>query len=333
LGYDQESLIELPVRGDMGKEFDVFKNDLLQLQGVTGVSAGGDNLIKVGGGITGFQWPGKGPDEDFPVNVTWVHYDWVKTADLTMAEGRDFSPEYGTDSLACLINETAARRMRLEQPVGTRLGDNSYIIGVVKDFVFNDPTSDPEPLVIYLDKSQIRHIFVRFQNNNEWQERLAQIEQIFEADFPTYPFEIHFIGDEYQKRFDAIRSIRGMAIIFSGLAIFIACLGLIGLSAYVAERRKKEVGVRKVLGATISNISLALSVDFLKPVLLSFVLAAPLAGWLLDTGLDNIDYRIELSWWIFVLAGGLAFFLALLMVSYHAIKASTANPVESLRTE
>ncbi|MEQ8532072.1 MAG: FtsX-like permease family protein, partial [Imperialibacter sp.] len=123
------------------------------------------------------------------------------------------------------------------------------------------------------------------------------------------------------------------AILFSGLAIFIACLGLIGLSAYVAERRKKEVGIRKVLGATISNISIALSVDFLKPVFLSFLLAAPLAGWLFDTGLNDIDYRIELSWWIFALAGGLALSLALLMVSYHAIKASTANPVESLRTE
>ena len=126
---------------------------------------------------------------------------------------------------------------------------------------------------------------------------------------------------------------RGMATLFSGLAIFIACLGLIGLSAYVAERRKKEVGIRKVLGATISNISIALSLDFLKPVFLSFLLAAPLAGWLLDTGLDNIDYRIELSWWIFALAGGLVLLLACLMVSYHAIKASTANPVESLRRE
>ncbi|WOK07534.1 ABC transporter permease [Imperialibacter roseus] len=333
LGYDQETLIELPMRGDMGKAFEVFKNDLLQLQGVTGVSAGGDNLIKVGGGVTGFQWPGKGPDEDFPVNITSVHYDWIKTTGLTMAEGRDFSPEYGTDSLACLINETAVRRMRLEQPVGTHLGEKSYIVGVVKDFVFNDPTSDPEPLVIYLGTNQIRHIFIRFENDHDWQQRLGQIEQIFEGYFPAYPFEVHFTKDEYQKRFEVIRSMRGIAILFSGLAIFIACLGLIGLSAYVAERRKKEVGIRKVLGATISNISIALSLDFLKPVFLSFLLAAPLAGWLLDTGLDNIDYRIELSWWIFALAGGVAFTLACLMVSYHAIKASTANPVESLRRE
>jgi putative ABC transport system permease protein len=333
LGYDQENLIELPVRGDMGKDFDLFKNDLLQLRGVTAVSAGGDNLIRVGGGLTGFQWPGKGPDEDFPVNITWVHYDWIKAAGLAMAGGRDFSPAFGTDSLACLINETAARRMRLEQPVGTHLGDNSYVVGVVKDFVFNDPTSEPEPLVIFLGTNQIKHIFVRFQNDQSWQERLAQIENIYGSYFPTYPFEIHFIKDEYQKRFEVIRSMRGMATLFSGLAIFIASLGLIGLSAFVAERRKKEVGIRKVLGATIPNISIALSVDFLRPVILSFLLAAPLAGWLLDMGLDDIDYRIELSWWIFALAGGLALLLACLMVSYHAIKASTANPVESLRTE
>lgn len=333
LGYDQENLIELPVRGDMAKAFDLFKNDLLQVQGVTAVSAGGDNLIRVGGGLTGFQWPGKGPDEDFPINITWVHYDWIKAAGLAMADGRDFSPAFGADSLACLVNETAARRMRLEQPVGTHLGDNNYIVGVVKDFVYNDPTSDPEPLVIYLGTNRISHIFVRFQNDQDWQKRIGQIEEIFGSYFPTYPFEMHFTKDEYQKRFEVIRSMRGMAILFSGLAIFIACLGLIGLSAYVAERRKKEVGIRKVLGATISNISIALSVDFLKPVFLSFLLAAPLAGWLFDTGLDDIDYRIELSWWIFALAGGLALSLALLMVSYHAIKASTANPVESLRTE
>jgi putative ABC transport system permease protein len=333
LGYDQENLIELPVRGDMGKDFDPFKNDLLQLQGVTAVSAGGDNLIRVGGGLTGFQWPGKGPDEDFPINITWVHYDWTKAAGLAMADGRDFSPAFGTDSLACLINETAARRMRLEQPVGTRLGDNSYVIGVVKDFVFNDPTSEPEPLVIFLGTNQIKHIFVRFQNDQSWEVRLGQIENIYGSYFSTYPFEIHFIKDEYQKRFEVIRSMRGMATLFSGLAIFIASLGLIGLSAFVAERRRKEVGIRKVLGATIPNISIALSVDFLKPVVLSFLLAAPLAGRLLDMGLDEIDYRIELSWWIFALAGGLALLLACLMVSYHAIKASTANPVESLRTE
>jgi putative ABC transport system permease protein len=332
LGYEQENLIEIPAQGDLSQQFDVVKNDLLQIPGVKSVSTGSDNLLRMGGGITGFKWPGKDPEQDFPITLTWVGYDWAKTAGLTMVEGREFSPEFGGDSLACIINQTAARRMGLEEPVGTLVGDNNHIIGVVEDFVYNDPTSDTRPMIIYLGKN-LGHFFVRFQNDENWQQRLATIEEVVGGHNPGYPLDIHFTKEEYQRSFNQARSVGEMITIFSGLAIFIASLGLVGLSAFVAEQRKKEIGVRKILGATVRSIGLSLSVDFLKPVAISFVLAAPLAAWVMEKALDNLDYHIELSWWIFAAAGTIAVIIALLTVSYHAIRAALANPVDSIRTE
>lgn len=332
LGYEQENLVEIPARGDMGQRFEVVKNDLLKIPGVKSVSAGSDNLLRMGGGLTGFQWPGKDPEQDFPITVTWVHYDWAKTAGLNIVEGRDFSREYGSDSLACLINQTAANRMGLEEPIGTVLGDNNHLIGVVEDFVYNNPTSKPKPMVTFLGQN-MSHFFIRFQNDESWQERLTQIEEVIKTHNPSYPVDIHFTKEEYQRSFDQARSVGEMTTMFSVLAIFIACLGLVGLSAFVAEQRKKEIGIRKVLGATVSNISFALSGDFLKPVLLSFILAAPLAAWAMKKALFSMDYHIELSWWMFALAGVFAIVIALFTVSFHAIRAAQANPVNSLRSE
>lgn len=333
LGYEQENLIEIPAQGDMGQRYEVVKHDLLQLPGVSSVSAGTDNLLRMGGGITGFQWPGKTPEQDFNITVTWVHYDWVETAGLSMAEGRDFSPEFGSDSLACLLNEAAVKQMQLKEPIGTVVGGNSTVIGVVKDFVYNNPNSAPHPMVAFLGKQGLSHFFVRFQNDQDWRQRLAQIEQVVKTHNPDYPFEFHFTKDEYQRSFDEMRAGGHMTTLFSGLAIFIACLGLVGLSAFVAEQRKKEIGIRKVLGATVSHVSFSLSRDFFQPVAWAFILAAPVAGWAMQQMLDGADYRIELSWWIFALAGVLALIIAMLTVGFQSVKAALANPVDSLRNE
>ncbi|MEQ9439764.1 MAG: permease prefix domain 2-containing transporter [Cyclobacteriaceae bacterium] len=333
LGYDQENLIEITAQGDMSQRFDLVKHDLLQLPGVSSVSAGTDNLLRMGGGLTGFQWPGKTPDQDFGITVTWVNYDWVETAGLSLIEGRDFSTAYSSDSSACLLNEAAVERMGLEDPVGTMVGDNNTVIGVVKDFIYNSPTVDPHPMVVFFRKGNLNHFFVRFQNDQQWRDRLAQIEQVVKTHNPDYPVEFHFTKDEYQRNFDEMQAGGQMATLFSGLAIFIACLGLVGLSAFVAEQRKKEIGIRKVLGATVPHISFSLSHDFFQPVLWAFILAAPVAGWAMQQMLNEIDYHIELSWWMFALAGVLALIIAMLTVGFQSVKAALANPVDSLRNE
>ncbi len=333
IGYSQDNLVDISARGDLKNKFDVVKNELLQIPGVKNISAGTDNLVRFGGAFNGLEWPGKTDDQDFFITSTQVQYNWVKTAGFIMAEGRDFSPEYGADSSACLINEAAAKRMHLKEPIaGTKLGSNR-VIGVVKDFVFNHPFSSTEPMIIYLGKKEMNHFFVRINNDAKWKDCLAQIENAVKKINPNMPFEFQFTKETYQQNFKEISSAGQMVNVFGGMAIFISCLGLFGLSGFLAERRSKEVSIRKVLGATVSSIWFTLSKDFLKPVIVAFVIAAPIAGWAMQKGLSLMDYHIDLSWWIFALAAVVAVVVALITVSFNGIKAAIANPVKHLKME
>jgi hypothetical protein len=333
IGYNSDNLIEIPARSELQSKFGIVKNELLKIPGVKTVSAGNDNLIRFGGAFNGLEWPGKTEDQDFFITSTGVQYDWIKAVGLTLSEGRDFSVEYGADSLSCLINEAAARRMRLKAPVtGTKLGNNT-VIGVVKDFVYNNPSSNVEPMIIFLNTGSINHFFVRIENNENWKNCTAQIETAVKKIDPNIPFEFHFTKEEYQAKFTDIQSISKMANIFGGMAIIISCLGLFGLSSFLAERRSKELSVRKVLGASVKSIWFTLSKDFLKPVFIAFIIAAPLAGLVMQKVLSMLDYHIQLAWWMFVLAGVLAMFIAVITVSYNGIKAALTNPIKNLRTE
>ncbi len=337
IGYEQEHLIDIPARGDMSGKYEALKNELSQISGVKSVSAGSDDLVQFGSNTSDIEWPGKTADQDFLVSVTSVQHSWTQTAGLKLVEGRDFNPASPSDTLCCLLNETAVRRMGLgDKAIGTVLRDDTTItvIGVVQDFVFNDPFSKPEPMIVYLGRpTWMNYFFVRFQNDDHWRETLAQVEQATKRVNPAYPFEFRFTKDEYQKGFQGVRSTSQMGYIFGGMAIFISCLGLFGLSAFVAERRKKEIGVRKVLGATVANVWLNMSGEFLRPVFWGFLLAAPLAGFAMSKLLATLEYRIELSWWMFAAAGLIAFAIALLTVSFQSVRAALANPVQSLRSE
>jgi ABC-type antimicrobial peptide transport system permease subunit len=333
IGYNSDNLIEIPARSELQSKFGIVKNELLKIPGVKNVSAGNDDLIRFGGAFNGLEWPGKTEDQDFFITSTSVQYDWIKTVGLTLSEGRDFSLEYGADSVSCLINEAAARRMGLKDPIiGTKLGKNP-IIGVVKDFVYNNPSSNVEPMIIFLNTGSINHFFVRIANNENWKNCTSQIESVVKKIDPNIPFEFHFTKEEYQAKFTDIQSIGKMANIFGGMAIIISCLGLFGLSSFLAERRSKELSVRKVLGASVKSIWFTLSKDFLKPVFIAFIISAPLAGLVMQKALSILDYHIQLAWWMFVLAGGLAVLVALITVSFNGIKAALANPIKNLRTE
>ena len=333
IGYNTDNLIEIPAHSELQSKFSLVKNELLKIPGVINISAGNDNLIRFGGVFNGLEWPGKTKDQDFFITSTSVQYNWTKTVGLTLSEGRDFSNEYGADSLSCLINESAVRRMGLKAPViGIKLGDKT-VIGVVKDFVFNNLSSNIEPMIIFLNTGSINHFFVRIANNDDWKNCTAQIETAFRKIDPNTPFEFHFTKEEHQAKLNDIQSISKMANIFGGMAIFISCLGLFGLSSFLAERRSKELSVRKVLGASVKSIWFTLSKDFLKPVLIAFIIAAPLAGLVMQKVLSMLDYHIQLAGWMFVLAGVLAMFIAVITVSYNGLKAALANPIKNLRTE
>ncbi|MGN7722537.1 FtsX-like permease family protein [Chitinophaga sp. 22620] len=333
IGYIADNLVLVPAKGQLAEHFDIVKRDISEVPGVVAVSGGTNDLLHFGSYSTGIQWPGKTADQDFSVAVTSVQYDWVKTTGLTLAAGRDFSASFGGDSLNCLLNETAVRRMGLKEPlIGTKIGDHT-LVGVVKDFVYNNPTGLPGPMIIYYNNGSTGNILVRMAGDGDWKQRMARIEAAVKKSHPAYPFEFSFVKEEYQRKFEGFRMMGQLASVFGGMAIFIACMGLFALSAFVIERRTREIGIRKVMGAGESGIWLMLSTDFMKPVLLAFLLAVPLAAWVLQQGLQQIEYRVALSWWIFAIAGGLVIAVSLATISWQGLKAAYRNPVDSLKVE
>lgn len=333
LGYNQDNLLEIPARGDMTNKFKVVREDLLRIPEIESVSAGSDDLLGFGGATDGVQWPGKTPDQNFPITITWVQYDWVKTGGLQLAAGRDFSADYGSDSIGCLVNEAAIKKMGLKEPIiGTLLGTNP-IIGVVKDFVSNDPYKTPGPMVVYLGTGAMAHFFVRLRKTDNPQTALTKIEAAIKKSNPEFPFEFHFTKEAYQQKFTGIRSSGFMLNWTGGLAILISCLGLFGLSSFLAERRTKEIGIRKIMGASAGRIWFMLAQEFLKPVFIAFLITVPIAVLTMQQALKGIDYRIELQWWMFLAAGILTVMIAIATISYQGIKAAAANPVKALQME
>ncbi|MBC9909291.1 ABC transporter permease [Chitinophaga varians] len=332
IGYDAENLIDIPTRGNMAGKYDAIREAFLQIPGVQGVSAGNDDLVRYNGATNDLVWPGKTADQNFMVNISHVQYDWIRTAGLSLVEGRDFSRDFG-DTMGCILNETAVKKMGLKPPVvGTLIGNN-MVIGVVKNFSFNDPFDATAPLAVFLNTGTLNHIFVRLVNNGQWQQQVQQLETAFKKTAPGFPFEFHFTQDAQERKFAGIRSTWQMISVVGTLAIIISCLGLLGLSTFMAEKRTREIGIRKVFGASIARLWFMLSADLMKPILLAFLLSAPLAAWAMQVLLQHMDQHISLSWWIFMLAGLLAIVIALLTISVQGIRAAMTNPANSLKAE
>jgi ABC-type antimicrobial peptide transport system permease subunit len=333
VGYDQENLIDISANGELPAHFDIFKNELSKIPGVVNVAAGNDNVVQFGGSVTGMDYPGKTPGQEISVIVSSVSYDWTKTLGIKMLEGRDFSDAFATDTNACIINEAAVKKMGLKEPVlGDKIGGNT-VIGVYKDFVYNNPSGIIAPMVISLKTNGFPHFFVRVQNDNHWRQTLTQIEKVTKQINPNFPFDYTFLKANYQQRFKEWNSWGFMATLFGCMAIFIACLGLFGLSSFVAEQRGKEMSIRKVFGASAKDIWKLLSGEFLKPVLIALLIVIPVSVWAASAFLSGITYHTALSWWMFTFAGFITLFIAIVTVSFQAIKAAIANPVKSLRTE
>jgi ABC-type antimicrobial peptide transport system permease subunit len=326
----------LGATSDLIKNYHVLKQELLNTGMVKAVSSASSPMTEIWNVWADFSWAGKDPNSNIVFSAIMTGYDYDKTTGLKLKEGSFFSSEFAADSSAVVLNEAAVQTIGFKDPIGQpiKLAHlNLTVIGVIENIVMDDPFHPVLPSAILFNPTWIGDITLRLKPEAELRTALAAIQPIVEKCNPAYPFEYHFVDEEFEKKFTSESQVGKLAGLFAGLAVFISCLGLFGLAAHMAESRTKEIGVRKVLGATATNLWVLLSKDLIVLVLVSCLAASPIAVWFMKGWLEKYQYRIEIEWWVFALAGGIALLIALLTVSAQAIKAALANPAHSLRYE
>ena len=337
VGYTREGIVTIPMITDnVHNHFAAVKDELVHAGVIVSMTESGSPTTGVWNSSSGFSWPKKDPNLSIDFGNVSVAWDYGKTVGWTIKEGRDFSKEFGSDSSAFIINEAAAHFMGLEKPIGetvTWFGTPFTVIGVVKNMVMNSPYDEVRPVIYNLSNEAGGVILAKINPNSSTKDALSNIEKVFKKFNPEQPFEYRFTDEEYAKKFGNEERIGKLAGFFAALAIAISCLGLFGLTSFVAEQRKKEIGVRKILGASVFNLWTLLSKDFVTLVLISFLVATPMAYYFMHNWLQNYQYRTAMSWWVFLAAGCGALTITLVTVSFQSIKAALTNPVKSLRTE
>ena len=336
LGYDRENLIYLPLEGDLTGKYKLFKQQALKMQGVKYVTRTSQTPTQIENGTGGVDWEGKDPKTLPMFTQVSVGYDFTKTMNITMVDGRDFSKDFATDSVGYIVNEAALKKIGYKDPVGKPLTfwqKKGTIIGVAKDFHFNSLHEQINPLIIrYGEEESYGAVLVRTAPG-QTKQAIAGLEKLCKQLNPQFPFTYYFSDEEYQKLYRSEQVVSKLANSFAFLAIFISCLGLLGLAMFTAEQKTKEIGIRKVLGASIASLFTLMSREFIFLVCIALLIASPVAWWLMNNWLQNYAYRTPISWWMFLVAGGLAIVIALITVSFQATKAAIANPIKSLRTE
>ncbi|MEP6949360.1 MAG: ABC transporter permease [Ginsengibacter sp.] len=337
VGYERNRLVMIPmITNDIHDHFDVVRSELKNSGTVAEISESSAATTYVGEVDNGFEWNGKSASVQGNFGAVFVTPDFGKTIDWKLEEGRDFSRDFPTDSSAMIVNETAVKFMGLKHPEGETIkwdGRPYHIIGVVKDMVMESPYEPVFRTVFVLDKGAQNIINIKINASAGTHEALSKIEAVFKKYNPSQQFEYKFIDEEYARKFGDEERIGKLASFFAVLAIFISFLGLFGMASFMAEQRTKEIGVRKVLGASVFNLWRLLSKEFVMLIIISLCIAAPVAYYFMHQWLQNYQYRTEISWWIFAAAGFGALLITLITVSFQAIKAAIANPVKSLRTE
>jgi ABC-type antimicrobial peptide transport system permease subunit len=339
IGYDPNNLINVTVGNDLAKNYDALKQELLNTGYVEAITKASQPMTALYNRWSDFSWDGKDPHEDIALDVILTEWDFEKAVGLQFKQGRPFSRAYTTDSNAVILNEAALKVIGYKDPIGRTMKSGNRvvtIVGVVKDVIITDPFKSVYPLAILFNGHRfdnVNNIMLRFKTGIELKKALAAIAPVFDKYNPSSPFEYTFSDKEFGKKFVTENQVGKLAGIFAGLTVFISCLGLFGLSMFMAERRTREIGIRKVLGASVTNLWMLLSKEFLWLVLIACLIASPLAFWLMKDWLQQYEYRIHMQWWVFGLSGLLAIVVALVTVSTQAIKAAVANPVKNLRTE
>ena len=337
LGYNKNNLLYWYMPAGMKTHFNAVKNDLQATGVVQNAALSNNQVLQLGSNTGDFIWEGKDPSKQVLITVEGVSPEYTSTMGMHLIAGREFYPDVKSDSNNVIINESLAKIINKKNILGTVLTQGTTskytIAGVIKDFVYNDMYAPASPLILFSDTSNCNVLSIRLKANAEIPAALGKIEKVIKNDDPGYPFDYSFVDQQFGQLFKTETLIGKLAGVFSILAIFISCLGLFGLAAYTAERRTKEIGVRKVLGASVSGIAGLLSRDFIKLVMVACVVAFPIAWWMMHSWLQSYQYRISISWATFLIAGIVAILIALFTVSFQAIKAALANPVKSLRTE
>ncbi|MFC2168387.1 ABC transporter permease [Acidobacteriota bacterium] len=336
LGYSQDHVIYLSERGAFWKKYDTFKEELLQHSEILGVTAASSVPTFTVTSTTGVSWEGKDPEDKVLFTQFTVDYDYFETLDMEMEKGRSFSKKFSTDMQeAYVLNETGAAATGLQDPIGKSFAlwnREGTIIGVVKDYNFKSLHTKIEPLLHRLWGRYFGHALIRVKSGDMTQS-LKAVEQIYRKHNPGYPFEYHFLNEELDHLYISDQRTAKVFQTFMVLALFISSLGLFGMASFLAAQRTKEIGIRKVLGATVPGIFVLLLKEFAKWVLLANAIAWPFGYLVMDRWLKNFAYRTDIALWIFAASGILGFIIAVITVSYQSIKASIANPVDSLKYE
>jgi len=344
VGYDREGLIMVDMRSDdfYGK-YDLLRSELFNTGVVSNMSESMGMLTELVSGNDGFDWKGRNPNKNESFGTLAVTHEHGETIGWKFIAGRDFSRKFISDSSGVVINEAAEKYLELKNPVGEvitwKWKDNKpvpyTILGVIKNMVMESPYEAVEPTMFFIKplNGGVSCINIRVKPGVTMNTALPRIEAVFKKNIPSVPFEYKFADKEYAQKFATEERTGKLAGFFAVLAIFISCLGLFGMASFMTEQRTKEIGVRKVLGASVFNLWSLLSRQFVLLVVFSFFIAAPIAFYFMNNWLQNYQYRTELSWWIFAAAGSASLLITLLTVSFQSIKAAVANPVKSLRTE
>jgi ABC-type antimicrobial peptide transport system permease subunit len=336
-GYNQQHLAYIYLRGDLPKNYTAFKDELLTTGTVTSLTRTNSPITQVWTSSDTYEWAGK--NENFKPNIYEFHSDmnFARTMGMKIVAGRDINPHlYPTDTTAVLLNEAAVRLMGFQHPVGQIIrsqGGDWHVVGVVKDFIINNPYAPAQPVVIQGPKNWFGTVTFRLNPATRSSTSVATINKLLLKYNPEYPSSLVFVDDDYQSTFSGSKSLGRLALLFATISIVISCLGLYGLALFMANSRVKEIGIRKVLGATALSITMLLSRDFVRLVLIAFVIASPVAVWILHSWLQGFTYRIDISWWIFALTGIISIMIALITIGYQAVHAALMNPVKNLRTE
>lgn len=336
-GYERGQVVYHWITGDLNKNYRQIKTELIRAGIASSVTKTASPLSFGSSDTWGVEWQGKNKADKIDFDRFSEDEGLVATAGLQLIAGRDMDlSKYPSDSGAMILNESAAKVMGFKDPIGqiVKDGDEAYqVVGVIKDFLIGSPYDHAKPMIIEGAKSYFNVIHIKLNATKPTAESVKATEAIFKKYNPDYPFEYHFVDADYTLKFDDTQKIATLTGLFAGLTIFISCLGLFGLAAYMAENRIKEIGVRKVLGASVLGITTLLSKEFLILVVISIVIATPIAWFAMDTWLNDFPYRIAMQWWVFVVSGVMAIVVSLLTVSYQAVRAALLDPIKSLRSE
>jgi putative ABC transport system permease protein len=336
LGFDRENLLYIALDGDLPEKYTVFKQEAARLPGVTEITRMSSTPTDLQANTFWVDWEGKAPNAAIKFSVASVGYDFVKTLKLQLLQGRDFSKIFATDSVAYILNESALKQVGYKEPIGkpfTFWGKKGSIVGILKDFHFNSLHEKIQPLILRLNENEDYGNSLLRIKAGQTKEAMEGLESICRQLNPKFPFTYYFADQEFQKLYKSEQVVGKLSSYFAFLSIFICCLGLLGLAMFTAEQRTREIGIRKLLGASVGSLFKVLSLEFLVLVLIALLIATPIAWFATNKWLQDYAYHTSLSWGLFLTAGALAFLIALATISFQMIRASLASPVKSLKAE